>query len=264
VNTFKARLLASELLPSSSDELLAFGLLMGLAMWRLVVRDAMSRTGLCLYLILMLVASGFVAAAGYFGGEILLSGGCTMMTPLEIKGAMAAIVTSVVLLLVTFTADGIYWDHSGRETEPGKKPLAAEDLAAKGRSFFLRSCAQCHGRDADGGEEAPSLLKLQISGAHMTLVIQSGIKGEMSTFSKKLDYFLSCTLATSSSSTTGNRSAKENGSPSGEENRVCYAQWEAIGPFRTDHCQYVFGNECPRPNRRAEQESMSVRPFVTS
>jgi hypothetical protein len=53
----------------------AFGLLMVLAVWRLVVRDAMSRTGLCLYLILMLVASGFVAAAGYFGGEILLNGG---------------------------------------------------------------------------------------------------------------------------------------------------------------------------------------------
>jgi uncharacterized membrane protein len=53
----------------------AFGLLLALAVWRLVVRDAMSRTGLCLYLILMLLASGLVAAAGYFGGELLLSGG---------------------------------------------------------------------------------------------------------------------------------------------------------------------------------------------
>jgi uncharacterized membrane protein len=53
----------------------AFGLLVALAVWRLVVRDTMSRTGLCLYLILMLLASGFVAAAGYFGGELLLSGG---------------------------------------------------------------------------------------------------------------------------------------------------------------------------------------------
>ena len=53
----------------------AFGLLVALAVWRLVVRDAMSRTGLCLYLALMLLASGFVAAAGYFGGELLLSGG---------------------------------------------------------------------------------------------------------------------------------------------------------------------------------------------
>ena len=53
----------------------AFGLLMALAVWRLVVREAMSRFGLCLYLILMLLASGLVAAAGYFGGELLLSGG---------------------------------------------------------------------------------------------------------------------------------------------------------------------------------------------
>ena len=31
-------------------------------------------------------------------------------------------------------------------------------------------------------------------------------------------------------------------------NRVAYAQWEDAGPFRTDHYQYVFGNETPRPN----------------
>jgi hypothetical protein len=30
--------------------------------------------------------------------------------------------------------------------------------------------------------------------------------------------------------------------------KVCYAQWEDCGPFRTDHWQYVFGNEKPRPN----------------
>jgi uncharacterized membrane protein len=47
----------------------AFGLLVALAVWRLVVRDEISRN-----MILMLLASGFVAAAGYFGGEILLSG----------------------------------------------------------------------------------------------------------------------------------------------------------------------------------------------
>ena len=29
---------------------------------------------------------------------------------------------------------------------------------------------------------------------------------------------------------------------------VCYAQWEDAGPFRTDHWQYVFGNERPKPN----------------
>src|SRR5258707_12109482 len=42
----------------------AFGLLVALAVWRLVVRDAMSRFGLCLYLILMLLASGWLLRRG--------------------------------------------------------------------------------------------------------------------------------------------------------------------------------------------------------
>jgi hypothetical protein len=31
-------------------------------------------------------------------------------------------------------------------------------------------------------------------------------------------------------------------------NRIAFAQWEDAGPFRTDHWQYVFGNERPKPN----------------
>ena len=31
-------------------------------------------------------------------------------------------------------------------------------------------------------------------------------------------------------------------------NRIAYAQWEDCGPFRTDHFQYVFQNERPKPN----------------
>ena len=31
-------------------------------------------------------------------------------------------------------------------------------------------------------------------------------------------------------------------------NRTAYAQWEDAGPFRTDHWQYVFGNERPKHN----------------
>lgn len=30
--------------------------------------------------------------------------------------------------------------------------------------------------------------------------------------------------------------------------KVCYAQWEDAGPFRTDHWQYVFGNDRPKWN----------------
>jgi len=108
-----------------------------------------------------------------------------MKISLEIKGALAAIVTSVFILVATFTASGIYRTQIATQAEAGSKPLAGENLAAKGRSFFFQSCAHCHGQDADGGEDAPSLLKLQISGTHMALVIQSGIKDEMPSFAKK-------------------------------------------------------------------------------
>jgi mono/diheme cytochrome c family protein len=108
-----------------------------------------------------------------------------MMIPLEIKGAVAGGLASVFVLAATFTAGGFYRSHVQSETETGKTLPAAENATAKGRNFFFQSCAHCHGQDADGGEDAPSLLKLQISGAHMALVIQSGIKDEMPSFAKK-------------------------------------------------------------------------------
>jgi len=110
-----------------------------------------------------------------------------MMVPLEFKGAMAGLLTSVTILVATFTAGGIYRAQIGRETIEGNKPPSAATVVARGRGFFFQSCAHCHGQDADGGEDAPSLLKLQISGAHMALVIQSGIKDEMPSFAKKYD-----------------------------------------------------------------------------
>jgi hypothetical protein len=47
--------------------------------------------------------------------------------------------------------------------------------------------------------------------------------------------------------------------------KVCYAQWEDVGPFQTDHWQYVFGNERPRsnPNRDAGLDvSPAVREYL--
>ncbi|HWB59247.1 MAG TPA: hypothetical protein VG733_07135 [Chthoniobacteraceae bacterium] len=32
------------------------------------------------------------------------------------------------------------------------------------------------------------------------------------------------------------------------QNKTVYAQWEDCGPFRTDHWEYVFGDERPKPN----------------
>jgi hypothetical protein len=57
--------------------------------------------------------------------------------------------------------------------------LAVAALASLGAvvSGIALTKGDLSGRDA--GEDAPSLLKLQIIGAHRTLVIQSGIKGEM-------------------------------------------------------------------------------------
>lgn len=33
-----------------------------------------------------------------------------------------------------------------------------------------------------------------------------------------------------------------------KQGRVCYAQWEDVGPFSTESWQYVFGTDRPRPN----------------
>lgn len=49
------------------------------------------------------------------------------------------------------------------------------------------------------------------------------------------------------------------------EGRVCYAQWEDVGPFEVDHWQYVFGKENARPNRNLAAGidlSPAVRDFL--
>ena len=44
-------------------------------------------------------------------------------------------------------------------------------------------------------------------------------------------------------------------------NKICYAQWEDVGPFQTDHWQYVFGGERPRPNKNRDA-GLDVSPAV--
>jgi hypothetical protein len=43
--------------------------------------------------------------------------------------------------------------------------------------------------------------------------------------------------------------------------KICYAQWEDCGPFRTDHWQYVFGNQRPLPNLN-QGAGLDVSPAV--
>ncbi len=45
------------------------------------------------------------------------------------------------------------------------------------------------------------------------------------------------------------------------EGRVCYAQWSDVGPFRTDHWQYVLGNDRPKPNLN-DGAGLDVSPAV--
>lgn len=47
--------------------------------------------------------------------------------------------------------------------------------------------------------------------------------------------------------------------------KVCFAQWEDVGPFEVDHWQYVFGKEEPRSNRNQSAGidlSPAVRDFL--
>ena len=45
------------------------------------------------------------------------------------------------------------------------------------------------------------------------------------------------------------------------QGRIAYAQWEDVGPFRTDHWEYVFGDERPAPNRNGGA-GLDVSPAV--
>ena len=46
-----------------------------------------------------------------------------------------------------------------------------------------------------------------------------------------------------------------------DNGKMCYAQWSDCGPFRTDHYQYVFGNERPKPNLN-QGAGLDVSPAV--
>ena len=44
-------------------------------------------------------------------------------------------------------------------------------------------------------------------------------------------------------------------------NKVCYAQWEDVGPFSTDDAGYVFGSQLPKPNNN-KNAGLDVSPAV--
>ena len=47
------------------------------------------------------------------------------------------------------------------------------------------------------------------------------------------------------------------------EGKVCFAQWEDVGPFRYDHAAYIFGNERPQIHSKAGLDvSPAVRDYL--
>lgn len=52
----------------------SFALIVGLAVWRLVVREQATRRAYALYLAVSIITAVLVATAGYWGGEMLLGG----------------------------------------------------------------------------------------------------------------------------------------------------------------------------------------------
>src|SRR6516162_6462071 len=44
--------------------------------------------------------------------------------------------------------------------------------------------------------------------------------------------------------------------------RVCYAQWEDVGPFETDDLEYVFGGNVPDPTGMGTRDWMFLPPFA--
>ncbi|MBV9126840.1 MAG: DUF2231 domain-containing protein [Verrucomicrobia bacterium] len=53
----------------------SFGLLIALAIWRIAVGESASRRSVIIYFLMLLVAAGCVAAAGFWGGELAASHG---------------------------------------------------------------------------------------------------------------------------------------------------------------------------------------------
>jgi len=47
------------------------------------------------------------------------------------------------------------------------------------------------------------------------------------------------------------------------EGRVCYAQWEDVGPVRNDHAEYVFGAERPGPTTAGLDVSPAVADYLS-
>ena len=111
---------------------------------------------------------------------------------------MKALTSALIAILVSLSGAGlaaasIQWFHRSA-SEPAwiasTVSLSAEkispEIVSRGQSLYARSCSECHADDATG-EEGPDLHRLPVGNSYIAVTIKKGIKGEMPSFSKKLN-----------------------------------------------------------------------------
>jgi mono/diheme cytochrome c family protein len=85
---------------------------------------------------------------------------------------------SLLLCLGSVSSQAQLVDNQRAVSWIGKNPLKQEN-AKRGAAIFQQSCAYCHGKNADGGSEAPNLIRSLLvrhdkSGDLIGPVIQEG------------------------------------------------------------------------------------------
>ena len=109
-----------------------------------------------------------------------------MKMSLEIKGAIAGIVSGLAAVGMAFAAGGMI--KSGAAAPGATEQLAIPAAGTRehqGYALFMNNCAHCHGNDARG-DEGPDLHGITKSDARIASMIKNGIKGEMPKFGTKL------------------------------------------------------------------------------
>ena len=132
----------------------AFVLMIGLAVWRLRTRNAASRRAFGVYLVIAAVTSGLMAAAGYYGGEML--GGGQPAQSVSVPPPQTA----------------------------GPKTSAAQ-LVVSGRGLYLQNCVNCHGQNAQG-QIGPTLHHLGDPDAKVARNIANGFPPRMPAYKNTL------------------------------------------------------------------------------
>ena len=134
----------------------AFVLMIGLAVWRLRTRNEASRRAFGGYLVVAALASGLMAAAGYYGGEMLGGG-----QPAQASQSAPVLPTP-----------------AGGET-------TATQLVATGRGLYLQNCVSCHGPNGQG-QIGPTLHHLGDPDAKITRNIANGFPPRMPAYKNQL------------------------------------------------------------------------------